>query len=216
MAQADFLIDVELDDAGGVGGAVLVARKGNAAAAAGAARLAGLPLGHGGDLFDHGARAFVGDDRQPVCDRILAGALGQFVDAAFEREHVRHGAEPAQRRGAHRRLGHQMMDDALGGNIVERLAIAGGAAAIGFRHVVRRRFGRRIGQRQRAQQIAAGAGPLIVRGAPDFLRPVGGLAGVVEQGADFHHHRRALRLVDEFLFAPPAHADRLARHFAWR
>ena len=136
-----------------VGGAVLVARKGDAAAMAGAARLFGIPARHGGDLLDHRARAFVGGDRQPVVDRVLAGALGQFVDAAFEREHVRHGAEAAQRRGAHRRFRHQMMDDALGRDVVERLAVAGGAAAIGFRHVVRRRLGRRIGQRDRAQQI---------------------------------------------------------------
>ena len=51
-----------------------------------------------------------------------------------------------------------------------------------------------------------------MRGAPDFLRPVGRLAGVVEERAHLHDHGRGLRLVDEFLLAPPAHADRLARH----
>ena len=212
VRQTDFLVDVELDDHGGVGGPVLIARKGDAAAMAGAARRSRFPAGHGGDLLDHRARAFIGGDRQSVSDRILAGALGQLIDAAFQREHVRHGAETAQRRGAHRCFRHQMVDDALGRDVVERLGIAGGAAAIGFWHVVRRRLRRRIGQRNSAQQNAAGAGALVVRAAPDFLRPVGRLAGVVEQSVDLDDHRRGFRLVDELFLAPPAHADRLARH----
>ena len=172
----------------------------------------GFQLRHGGDFLDNRARALVRNDRQPVGDRVLAGALGQFVDAAFHREYVRHGAKPAQRRGAHRRLGDQMMDYALGRDVVERLAVAGGAAAVRFRHVAGRRLRHRIGQGDRAEQHAAGAGPVVVRRAPDFLRPVDRLAGVVEEGLHLDDHGRRFRLVDEFLLAPPAHADRLARH----
>ena len=97
------------------------------------------------------------------------------------------------------------------GNIVERLAIACGAAAIGLRHVVRRRLRWRIGQGEGAEQISAPAGTLIVRGTPDFLRPVGGLAGLVKQRANLDDHRRRFRLVDEFFLASPAHADWLTR-----
>ena len=69
---------------------------------------------------------------------------------------------------------------------------------------------RRIGQRLRAQQSAA-AGPRAVRAAPDFRRPVGRLAGVVERGAHLDDHCGAHRLERKFLLAPPAHADRRAR-----
>ena len=105
-----------------------------------------------------------------------------------------------------------MMDHALGGDVVERLAVAGGAAAVRFRHVAGRRLRHRIGQGDRAEQHAAGARAVVMRRAPDFLRPVDRLAGVVEQRLHLDHHGRRLRLVDEFLLAPPAHADRLARH----
>ncbi len=111
---------------------------------------------------------------------VLADALGQFVDAGLDGEDVRHGAEPAQRRRAHRQFLHQMMQDALGRKIVKRLAVAGGAATGGLRHVVRRRHRRRIGQCLGAKQIAAVAGPVVMCAAPDFGGPVGGLAGVVE------------------------------------
>ena len=53
---------------------------------------------------------------------------------------------------------------------------------------------------------------MVVRRAPDFLRPIDRLAGVVEEGLHLDDHGRCLRLIDEFLLAPPAHADRLARH----
>ena len=144
-------------------------------------------------------------------DRVLSGARGEVVDAAFHREHVRRGAEPAQRRGAHRRLRHEMMQDALGRNVVERLAVARAAAAIRLGHVVRRR----LGQADRAEHSAPSRlppapGRKLCVGAPDLLRPVDGFAGVVEQRTDLDHHRRCLRLVDELFLAPPAHADRLA------
>ena len=140
-----------------------------------------MPSGHGGGLLDDGPRARVGRDRKPVLNRILSGARGEVVDAAFHRENIRHGAEPAQRRGAHRRFRHEVMQHALGRNVVKRLAIARTAAAVCLGHVIRRRLGRRIGQGKRAEQIAARAGAQIVRRAPDLLRPVDGLAGVVEQ-----------------------------------
>ena len=174
--------------------------------------LARLPVGHRRRLLDNGAGAFVGDDRQAVGDRILSGTLGQIVDAGFHREDVGGRAQSAQRRGAHRRLGHQMMDDALGWNVVKRVAVARRAAAVCFRDVAGRRLLHWIGQGDRAEQSAAGAGPQVMRRAPYFLRPVGGLAVLVEQGADFDDHRRAFWLVDEFFFSTPAHADRLARH----
>ena len=103
------------------------------------------------------------------------------------------------------------MEDALGGNVVERLAIAGSASAIRLRYVIRRRLGRRIGQGKRAQQVAAGSGAQIMRWTPDFLRPVDRFAILVEQRAHLHDHRRGLGLVDEFLFPPPAHTDGFSR-----
>ena len=47
VRQADFLFDVELDHHRGIGGAVFVARKANAAAVAGAALLFCVPARHG-------------------------------------------------------------------------------------------------------------------------------------------------------------------------
>ena len=128
------------------------------------------------------------------------------------REDVGHGAEPAQRRGAHRRFRHQVMDDALGREY--------------------RRAARRCAWRRRRWIPArrSAAAPAADRAAPAAaadcrrrpaaacasalqisVRPVGRLAGVVEQGVHLHHHRRRYRLEAEFLLAPPAHADRHAR-----
>ena len=168
------------------------------------------PIRHGRRPLDHAPRPRIGQTRQPVDDRVLLGAFGEFVDERFERENIRHGAEAAQRRGTPRHFRHQMMDDPLGVNIVKRFAIACGAAAGGFRHVDRRRNGRRIGQRLGREQAGAAAGPALMRAAPDFGRPIHRMAGGVERGAHLDHHRRAHRLEREFLLPPPAHADRTA------
>ena len=167
--------------------------------------------------FSITARARVSvSDREAVLHGILPGMLGEFVDAALESEDVGRCAKSAQRRGAHRRFRDQMMEHAFGGNIVKRVTVARGAAAIGFRHVIRRRLRRRIGQGEGAEQISARAGTLVVRGTPDFLRPVRRLAVLVEQRTNLDDHGRRLRLVDEFFLASPAHADRSGPASAWR
>ena len=104
------------------------------------------------------------------------------------------------------------MQDAFLRDVVERLGVAGGAAAIRLGHVIRRRQRQGIGQCLSGQQGRATARAALVRAAPDFRGPVGRPAGLVEQRVQLHHHGRALRLVDEFLLAPPAHAQRHARH----
>src|SRR5215468_5094968 len=104
-----------------------------------------------------------------------------------------------------------MMEHAFGGNVVKRVAIARGAATIGLRHIVWWWFWWRIGQGEGAEQISASAGTLVVRGAPDFLRPVSGLAALVKQRTNLDDHGRRLRLVDELFLASPTHSDGLSR-----
>src|SRR5215510_5455860 len=162
---------------------------------------------HGGDFFDDGAGAWISGDRKTILNRVLSSPFREFVDAGFEGEHVGHRAKPAQGRGAHRWFGYQMVESAFGGNVVERLGIAGRAAAVRFRDVVRGRLRRRIGQGERAQQISARPGTQIVGRAPDFLRPVDWLSSLIKYRAHLHNHRRRLRLVDKFFLSTPANAN---------
>ncbi len=103
------------------------------------------------------------------------------------------------------------MDDAPGRNGVKRIGVARRPAAGGLGHLVCLRQRREIGQGDFAEQMVAAARAAVVIAAPDFLGPVGRFAVLVEQRAHLDHHRRALRLVDEFFLAAPAHADRYAR-----
>src|SRR5215831_14381973 len=102
------------------------------------------------------------------------------------------------------------MDDPLCRKIVERLAIAG-AGPGRVSALDRRRMRRWVRQGLGGEQIAAAARPARVPTAPDFGGPVGGTPRPVDQGLRCYHHRRADRLETEFLSAPPAHTDRLAR-----
>ena len=162
-------------------------------------------------MLDDRAGPRIGQDREPVGDRVLAGPLGQLVHRRFDREDVERRAEPAQRRGPHRRLGDQVMDDALCREIVERLAVAGAGA-------------RRIRRLRRRAAAAAGRAGLR-RPADCRRRPAGlcagrsrsrwssrpGVPAPSSTALHRHHHRRADRLEAEFLLAPPAHPDRLPR-----
>src|SRR5262245_25786614 len=100
-----------------------------------------------------------------------------------------------------------MVENALGGNVVKRLCIAGSAAAVRFGDVVRGRLGRRIGQGEGAEQISTRPRTQIVRRAPDFLRPIDRFSSLIEYRAHLHNHRRCLRLVDKFFLAAPAHTN---------
>src|SRR5690348_6203572 len=100
-----------------------------------------------------------------------------------------------------------MLEDTLLRNVVERLGIAGGAAAVRFRHVARRWIGWMLGQGIGAEQVGAAARAAIMRAAPDFGGPVGRRAVSAELGVHLDDHRAGLRLVDEFLLAPPADAN---------
>ncbi len=168
------------------------------------------PIGHRGDPLDHRAGARIGQDRQPVGDRVLAGLLRQLVDRQLDGEDIGRRPEPAQRRGAHRRLGDEMMRNPLRRKGVKRLAVAGPRARRTDRLDRRRRW-RRIWQRLGGEQIAAAARAVGVLAAPDFGSPVRRSPILVERRLHAHHHRRADRLEAELLVAPPAHPDRLPR-----
>src|SRR5262249_56119819 len=99
--------------------------------------------------------------------------------------------------GGPRWLGYQMVESAFGGNVVERLGIAGRAAAVRFRDVVRGRLRRRIGQGERAQQISARPRTQIVGRAPDFLRPVEWLSSLIKYRPHLPNHRPPLWLADK-------------------
>ena len=136
----------------------------------------------------------------------------QFVGETLKRKDVGHCAESAQRRGAPWHFRYEMVDDPLGGNVVEWFAIACRAAAGCLGHVDRCRNGRRIRQSFRSQEIGAAARPALMRAAPNFGRPVEWMTGFVKLGAYLHDHRRADRLESEFILPPPAHPDGPAWH----
>ncbi len=102
------------------------------------------------------------------------------------------------------------MKNAFGGNIVERFGIAGRASTICLRHIVRRWFGWRVRQGDRAEQVSARAGPQVVRRAPDFLSPIDRFASLIEKRPHLDDHCGRFRLVNELLFAAPTHADGLS------
>ena len=128
------------------------------------------------------------------------------IAKTFERR-----AEPAQRRGPHRRLGDQVMEDALGRESRRAARRCGCRRPAESDDFGSGRRGWRVRQRLGGEQVAAAARAAGVPAAPDLGGPVGRPLRAVERGADRHHHRRADRLEAEFLLAPPAHPDRLAR-----
>ena len=104
------------------------------------------------------------------------------------------------------------MQDAPHREIVQRHAVARAATTAGLRRIGRPRVGRRRRQRLVRQHVAAGAGPLHMRGGPDLRRPFDRLARIIQRRACGHLHRRAERFEAEFLLAPPQHADALVGH----
>src|SRR6185437_16271469 len=110
-----------------------------------------------------------------------------------------------------RRLGDEVLQNALLRNVVERLGVARGTAAVRFRYVIERRIGGMLGEGVGGEQVGAAAGTAVVCAAPDLCRPVGRRAIGIDERAHFDDHRAGLRLVDELLLASPAYAHRRAR-----
>ena len=135
-------------------------------------KASGRPPAHRGRPLDDGAGARVGEDRQPVGHRVLAGSPASSSTKDSIANTFKRRAETTQRRRPHRRFRDQVVADPLCGEIIERLAVARAGAGLGRGFGDRRRPAA-VGQRLGGEEIAAAAGPVGVLSAPDLGGPVG-------------------------------------------
>ena len=134
---------------------------------------------------------------------------GQLVDERLQGEDVGVAAKRAERGGTDGRIRDVVLDDFHIGEVVQRNRVSVRAAGR-LRHI------RRGDQRTRRCQMpggeevhsCGGAGPSVVRLAPQFVRPGDHVPLRIDAARELHYHGRAVRLPREFVVAHPLELHR--------
>ena len=161
-----------------------------------------------GRRLDHRPGARIRQMAQAKRDRIDSRLLRQLVHEGFDGEHVGVGAERAQRRDPERHAAHQVLDQPLVGQVVERVEIAVDADMRPHRRAHHRR-GERVLQESGGEQ-ARRADPVRSRARPHhegvaeaLMRPGEDPAARVHARPQVHRHAGSVGLPGVLFLARP-------------